>query len=266
MADSDEDYYLPLQDQRVFGAGIKRKRINFVPASTGDQPLPANTGQPTDIGNRYLSIVLPKSQPESPDTTSAPTSGVLEKVSQQHLNETVAQAVNETPKTTSDLCSICAQPMTKSTNNSTETTHTAHESSIAHQFCLTHSHPPSHLPRDHVGVRYLTAHGWDPDSRLGLGAKQEGISVPIKAREKHDTVGLREKEDEDAVATRKKKAEAKKESKVVKLNAKELKARDIEARRRAEKLRANFYGPDLEQYLRTDADNLPVTVKRGKPR
>ena len=35
MADSDEDYYeVPLRDQRYFGAGIKRRRVNFVPATT----------------------------------------------------------------------------------------------------------------------------------------------------------------------------------------------------------------------------------------
>ena len=125
-----------------------------------------------------------------------------------------------------------------------------HESSIAHQVCLQHSHPPSHLDRAHVGVRYLSSYGWDPDNRKGLGAREEGITIPVKAKEKKDTAGLQETLDEDEVAkVRRKMSSWAKEDKVVKMNAKEVRIKDMEVKKRAETLRQNFYGPDLEKYL-----------------
>src|ERR1700749_928263 len=156
--DSDEDYFLPLQDQRVFGAGIKRKRIDFVPASTSDLSQPTSTRQgKTDIGSRYLSIVLPQSRTDSPDTTASTTPEVTDLPSERPSAESSAQP-SPLP-TAPELCPVCAQPITST-----------HESSIAHQVCLQHVHPPSHLPRSHVGVRYLSSYGWDPDARRGLGA------------------------------------------------------------------------------------------------
>jgi hypothetical protein len=101
-----------------------------------------------------------------------------------------------------------------------------------------------------VGLRYLATHGWDPDSRLGLGARQEGIRIPVKPKEKYDTEGLRESLHDDSRATiRKKKATLRKEDKVVKLNAKQVRIQDAEAKRRADRLRQSFYGPDLDKYL-----------------
>ncbi len=244
MADSEEDYYLPLQDQRVFGAGIKRKRINFVPASTSNSSPPL-TSQNTDISSRYLSIVLPSSVSRSPNTTSTTTadiSGQPPQQSSEQLSDQLSEQSNSL-QTTSDLCPICDLPLSAPSS---------HDSSLAHQICLQHVHPPSNLPRAHIGVRYLITHGWDPDSRLGLGTRQEGITAPIKAGAKKDTSGLRERQDEEE-SSRKKKVDAKKQGKgqekVVKLDAKELKKQDAAAKKRAEMLRANFYGPDLERYL-----------------
>ena len=242
MADSDEDYYLPLQDQRVFGAGIKRKKINFIPASTSESPLPTSS-QKNDIGSRYLSIVLPKSTSQSPNGTPTTTPGVSGQASDQPSDQTAEEAPRQhlgQPSTSADLCPICALPLS---------TPSTHESSLPHQLCLQHVHPPSHLPREHIGLRYLTTHGWDPDSRLGLGALQEGITVPIKARDKQDTAGLREQENEDEVARKKKDVKRESKEKIVRLDARELRKRDGEARKRAAMLRANFYGPDLEKYL-----------------
>jgi hypothetical protein len=142
-----------------------------------------------------------------------------------------------------EICPICALPIKQSTHD--------HVSSLPHQVATPHVHPPSHLPREHIGLRYLTSHGWDPDSRLGLGARQSGIAVPIKAKEKNDTAGLREQDDADELSVSKKvlKKLPVREEKVVKLNAKEIVKRDKEARIRAEKLRKSFYGEDLSKYL-----------------
>lgn len=62
MANMDDDEYeIPLRDQRYFGAGIKRKRIQFV-SSTSQEA--ASTSLPTtpstSAADRYLSIVLKK--------------------------------------------------------------------------------------------------------------------------------------------------------------------------------------------------------------
>ncbi|KAJ9643704.1 uncharacterized protein PV06_09113 [Exophiala oligosperma] len=222
MSDEDEDYHIPLQDQRVFGAGIKRKRIAFVPASSTSESILPNSSsnqqpQPVDIASRYLSIVLPKDSQPLPDrSSSAPPGPVVVR------------------------CKVCNNPI-MSTDQ--------HESTLAHQLCLTHINPPSHLDRSRVGVKYLESYGWDPDSRLGIGARNEGIRVPIKAKEKHDTEGLREQRHEDDGATSQKRPTARKENKVVRLDAKKVRLQAEEAKKRAERLRKSFYGPDLENYL-----------------
>lgn len=130
-----------------------------------------------------------------------------------------------------------------------------HEASLAHQLCLTHSHPPSHLDRTRHGLRYLSAYGWDPDSRLGLGAPgREGIREPVKAKVKHDTVGLGVNSvDEDWSSSKRdkdKSAQGAKPAKVVKLNAKQARKGHAEARKKGEMLREMFYrGDDVQRYL-----------------
>ncbi|KAI1624585.1 hypothetical protein EDD37DRAFT_417918 [Exophiala viscosa] len=227
MADEDEDYFLPVQDQRVFGAGIKRKRIAFVPASSSESSIPSTTKpqESTNIASRYLSIVLPKEsrKVEEPDEKE------LEQVA-------------------TEICPVCKQPLSSSDDTVTTIDTHAHESSIAHQVCLQHIHPPSHLDREHVGVKYLEAYGWDPDSRAGLGARQEGIRIPIKPKEKHDTAGLREIVEDDGRGT-KTRIKVKKEDRVIRLDAKKVRVMEMEAKKRAEKFRKSFYGPDLEKYL-----------------
>ena len=42
------------------------------------------------------------------------------------------------------------------------------------------------------------------------------------------------------------------ETVVVKVNGKQARLRDLDAKKRARRLRANFYGPDLEKYLGQD--------------
>ena len=86
------------------------------------------------------------------------------------------------------LCGICHLPVRLNTSNSS--TSSPHEASIAHQVCLSHSHPPSHLDRTCPGLKYLSLYGWDPDSRLGLGVSGDGIRIPIKTKLKNDTRGL----------------------------------------------------------------------------
>lgn len=243
----DEDYFLPVEDQRVFGAGIRRKRVPFVRSSehelntTNATTATPTTGRPgPSIADKYLSIVMPKS---SQSTTS-----------------------NSTTEQKPAICEVCNLPLYPSSTTTTTTTiddnhDKPHESSLAHQLCLTHSHPPSHLDRTRQGLRYLSSYGWDPDSRVGLGAPgREGIREPIKERLKADKVGLGADGDSDDEESgrkiglkrkeREKKAEKSRPARVEKLNAKEVRRGDLEARRKGEKLKEIFYQrEDVQKYL-----------------
>lgn len=166
MPPSDDEYYtVPIKDQRVFGAGLKRKRVPFIPASSTPDPT-TNASTPSSTASaaeRYLFIVGLSREPER--SLSAPPALEVKDL--------------EPAK-----CDICNQPIQN------EERAVPHEASLAHQICLEHSHPPSHIDRQGKGFRMVSAYGWDPDERKGLGASGEGRLYPIQAKEKRDTVGL----------------------------------------------------------------------------
>lgn len=224
--DADDEYCIPLVDQRVFGAGIKRKRIAFVPAENIECPI-SSTAKPSNAGSRYLSIVMNKPSSNAARATG-PDSG--------------APDAQEAPTT----CEICAQKVLEGSG-----VLNSHETSIAHQLCLKHSHPPSHLDRSHVGLKYLQEYGWDPDAQLGLGARKEGIRIPIKAKPKNDSagLGLLHSDEEDMDRARQKRKPKPGEAQGVKLNAKEVRRMEEEKGRRTEHLRRSVYGEDLSPYL-----------------
>ena len=89
------------------------------------------------------------------------------------------------------ICSVCKLPL-YSIEASTNAIKSANDLdlSVTHQLCLPHSYPPSHLDRNRYGLKHLSSYGWDPDSRVGLGASGEGINAPVKVKVKNDTVGL----------------------------------------------------------------------------
>lgn len=222
----DDEDSIPSEVQRLFGAGIKRKRVDFVPAGALSTAAPRETNPPTFTGNQYLSLVL-KNGPlsKSPSTSDIDVSDGLESTSQVQRDSKGA------------ICEICNLPFSDSDNSMT----TPHEASIAHQVCLKHSNPPSHLDRERQGLKYLSSYGWDPDSRLGLGATGKGIRVPIKAKVKNNTVGL-------GVESRESKDIP--EEKMEKLDAKKVRKKEVEDRRKREKLQQIFYGnDDVEKYL-----------------
>ncbi|RAH69190.1 putative G-patch domain protein, partial [Aspergillus aculeatinus CBS 121060] len=296
----EEDYFLPLEDQRVFGAGIRRKRVPFVRSSDGpdlnttDAALhrhaAASTAPSTTTGatiaNKYLSIVLSKSATPTPEestvdypatapstttttttTTNTPTTATAAAAAspQSHPAPTPPSTTTPPPlehnnsNPTSQICQICNLPYTAASSSETQpaaetTPHPhprPHEASLAHQLCLTHSHPPSHLDRTRPGLRYLAAYGWDPDSRLGLGAPgREGIVAPVKGKVKVDTVGLGgagQASDEEGDHKRRRRGGGQDAGgtrgggKVQKLNAKEVRRGQVDARKRGERLRELFY-------------------------
>lgn len=233
--ENDEGYLVPLQDQRVFGAGIKRKRVPFVPART-DPPLLGTTSPLSKIGDRYLSMVLQGTGPTEGDQVPKRfTSEHVEATTEGHM-----AAVSPEESTECVLCEICRLPV-EHINRTTLSSSKRHQASLAHQVCLAHSHPPSHLDRTRRGLQYLSSYGWDPDSRLGLGVAGHGIRVPIKARPKNNTVGI----GAEKIFQAPKPSEMKQ-----KLDAKQVRQKEQDARRKRERLQELFYrNDDVEKYL-----------------
>ncbi|KAI9893093.1 MAG: hypothetical protein M1814_000640 [Vezdaea aestivalis] len=229
MAEKDE-YLIPLQDQRVFGAGLKRKRVQFVPSANKDSSLPSQAAVgPERIRSRYLDIVFGPVEGKGSDTKD-PTS-----------YEVQTETANsfDTPDI---ICEVCTLPLRAGDES--------HNLSTAHQACLSHSHPPSHLDRRRKGLKYLETYGWDPDGRMGLGANGAGILDPIKAEPKNNNAGIGMKLN----------LLPKADKKVRKLNPKQLKAEADKNKPKDDRLRRELYAdPSVASYL----DKLDRSKLRG---
>lgn len=212
-------------EQSVFGAGLKRKRIEFVPAE-GPSIVKTPSGVPSfSLGERYLSITL-KDCASSTDTAKTAD---LRKTNIVRRGEAENGLKN---------CAICKSPVDAEGSEAP-----LHQVSLAHQVCLDHSFPPSHLDRNSQGLKYLSYYGWDPDGQLGLGASGAGIRVPIRANVKHDTVGLGVKLPGEKQRS---------ERVIEKFDAKQLRRKVVKEKLKNEKLREKFYAnSDVERYLGT---------------
>ena len=245
----DDTYEIPLQDQRVFGAGIKRKRVQFVPSST-----PAAAGTATNsnssVADVYLNLVLPDFRDAG--VTDAGDTGIG--------NQDALRVVSR-PTSTDEICEVCHLPLSSESRLDNADANGAkevqvvdkaeladhptpffspHEASIAHQVCLQHSHPPSHIDRKRKGLHLLQSHGFDPDARQGLGAQGQGIQYPIKVKLKEDKLGIGAVMPEGV----------QREEKVRGLDAKKVRKMHEKDRRKAERLREMFYrNEDVEKYL-----------------
>jgi hypothetical protein len=246
MASDDEDYYLPPEHVRPFSSGVRRKRVQFVRSSDLDTTNAATPSfsSGTSIADKYLSIVMKQQAPStSPSTpTQRAPSPPIRTQSAPPAADTIAPLPAPTSQP-SGLCEICNFPLEPADATTPGAPNPRpHEASLAHQLCLTHSHPPSHLDRTRAGLRYLSTYGWDPDSRLGLGAAgREGIREPIKPRVKRDTAGLGTGLDQDGDPLPPRPPPP---AKVQKLNAKQVRNRIAEEKRRAERMRKAFYQND----------------------
>ncbi|KAI1749915.1 hypothetical protein F4782DRAFT_511334 [Xylaria castorea] len=223
-SDYDSGDEVPLQHKRPFGSGLKRKQVIFVPASSGDlnstdESKPKTSDSSKSVSDIYLSIVLPKDTKE-------------------------AAPADETNTARPNICDICKLPVNEPSEavDTGKSSSRPHEASIAHQVCISHSHPPSALDRSRMGLGVLQAQGWDPDARTGLGALNQGISFPIKAKPKNNTLGLGIEVPKD-IATKKK-------EKLQMLDAKKVRKMVADDKKRHKKLRHQLYGnPDVEKYL-----------------
>lgn len=187
------------------GDGLKRE-VRFVKAQHSSESTSATST--AAIGDDYLALVLPSTAKPDPEAAAAQPA----------------------------LCDVCKLPLVADD---------AHDTSIAHQVCLRHTHPPSALDRRRKGLAYLESYGWDPDGRRGLGAERSGgILFPIKPREKKGRAGV-------GAPELAKRAEAPKVQKVGAKQARKMAAKDKEAR---ERLQRKFYQDEqVERYLGPDA-------------
>ncbi|KAF8849126.1 hypothetical protein BDZ45DRAFT_708945 [Acephala macrosclerotiorum] len=237
----DDTYEIPLQDQRAFGAGIKRKRVKFIPSSESSSTL-VSTPKPSSksVCDLYLGLVLPGDQSSKSEisASSHDASAILVSTGQEPGE----------PAESVQVCKICNLPIPTenadiiSDNHSNVSKTRPHEASLAHQVCLTHSHPPSHLDRNRKGLTYLSAYGWDPDSRRGLGSEGQGIQFPIKTKPKDDKLGIG--------SILPKESERRKKEKPEKLDAGKVRKLQEKDKKKAERLREMFYrNDDVERYL-----------------
>lgn len=209
---------IPLQQRRPFGSGLKRKHIAFVPASNG--PLAStdtvsSTKPARSIADMYLSLVLPSHGTTEKDKADEP----------------------ETSENPEAVCEVCNLPIP----GDGPTTARRHEASIAHQVCLTHSHPPSALDRSRMGLQILQNQGWDPDARAGLGAQGQGLHYPIKAAPKDDRLGIGVKIPKDL---------PKKKEKATKLDAGKVRKAVADEKKRNDRLRQQlFSSSEVDKYL-----------------
>lgn len=224
---SDKEDSRPWEQQRIFGAGHKRKRIDFVAAraaATQAIQLEPRTVPNISAGDRYLNIVLRNgASTDDNNPTSTEVSYPERSSAQQQLELKRA------------FCEICNLPILATPGDARAIASADHESTIAHMVCLDHSYPPSHLDRSRQGFKYLSSYGWDPDSRRGLGATSGGIRAPIKAKVKNDTAGLGVK-----IKGNKKPPDRK----VERMDAKQVRKLDMEDRRKRARLHEVFYGND----------------------
>jgi hypothetical protein len=96
-----------------------------------------------------------------------------------------------------------------------------------------------------MGLAYLSTYGWDPDARKGLGAEQQGVQYPVKAKVKDDNLGIGMKVPKGLPPPKKKEQL---------LDAKKVRKMAAEEKKRAERIRRELFGDGrLEKYLGSGA-------------
>jgi hypothetical protein len=146
-----EEATVPLQHLKPFGAGLKRKPITFVPAT-------------------------------SPSAVAISKANAAEASARVHDYYVATVLSNNNPALTEDhveLCPTCNTPL-----------YPGHEFTIPHQLARPYSAPPHALDRSRRGLKYLESYGWDADARAGLGPAGQGIAAPLKVKEKQNTLGI----------------------------------------------------------------------------
>lgn len=246
---SDDEYEIPLRDQRYFGAGIKRKRVQFVPASDQAQ---LDTASPTTpkpgmtAAEKYLSIVFGKSNTAERASSAPMSEQKIAAESSSEAKEKGSEVGNAHMLGDAHLedgskmhCDLCKRDVP--TGMSRED----HEGSIVHQISRPIFYPPSHIDRKRKGLAVLRSQGWDPDSRKGLGAQGEGMLHPLKAVENPHRAGLGLKPAPEKV-----------KEKPVRLDAAKVRQIEAERKKKADSLRKSFYQDDDKLKYLGEAETL----------
>ncbi|KAH7630653.1 hypothetical protein B0T09DRAFT_123230 [Sordaria sp. MPI-SDFR-AT-0083] len=262
--DNDDAEDTPLHHLRPFGTGLYKQQIKFVPASDGDLDSTSSTAAKSnnkpklDVADLYLNMVLAnkdkQKQKEEPSTTTTRTTtttatDITTTTNPSNTDTDTAQTTSTAPTKQPppiaqpqpqqlETCQICSLPY-----DPTPSGLAAHESSFAHQSRLPHSHPPSAFDRSRMGLKHLTSHGWDPDSRQGLGSAAQGIQFPIKGKKKDDHLGLGIEVPKNGIPLPKKKEKL--------LDAKKVRKMQEQEKKRGQRIQRELWGrgPDLERYL-----------------
>jgi len=164
----------------------------------------------TQAGDRYLSIVMPNHNKDI-DTDGS------------------SQAPTATTTAGLAFCDTCKLQIDKTANA------TPHEITLAHLVSIQHSHPPHSIDRTSKGFAVLESHGWDPDSRTGLGANGQGVLYPIRAKEKNDRYGIGIDPQKPGPVVK---------ARVEKLNAKQMQEKAREDKKRHDRLQEMMYTDD----------------------
>jgi len=271
LVDDHDDEYdeIPLHRLRPFGAGIKRKRIEFVPQSSAtESALTVLAAPKASLGDIYLSIVLPKNkqaiavsddverheektnrQLDVPGIAKSESTQAVLPVEQELFFTSPAARpalppVVKTnlwtsshaaePDTSTTICPTCNQPIDLNDP-------ILHSTTLHHQLSLPHSHPPSALNRTSMGYTYLSSYGFDVDARLGLGASGSGRLHPVRAsnRADKDKLGIGATKEEKAERIRREG-----------LDAGGVKKAEEGKKKREQRMRDLVYGSDeVNKYL-----------------
>jgi len=212
---------------RPFGAGLKRKRVQFVKAtdaSNASEQSPSTTPKKkktssSNISDLYLSLVMPSggkasstsstfnSTSSSASESAAPPScsGLLPPPpSSSSSLQAEAQDADETTVQSGDAENLTSQHdpsemVVHKTNYGLycstckiqiTTDMKTHVRSIVHMYNEGHSDVPHHFNRNSEGFKHMVDLGWNPDERQGLGPDGLGIRYPIKVSEKNDKLGI----------------------------------------------------------------------------
>jgi len=231
MSDNDngDDYEeTPLHRHRAFGAGIKRKRIDFVPQTAPADLATTSTTPKQGAGDLYLSIVLSK-KPRGLEKAEIAQLADARKLEDEADKAELLSTTTGILESSDDkvVCSTC--------NRSITTSIPQHEATLHHQLSLPHSHPPSSIDRTSRGLDYLSSYGWDPDARLGLGASNSGRLHPVRATNRAD---------KDKLGVGATQATILKAIKEKKLDAGETKKKEEEIKARAARMRQLVFNSD----------------------
>ncbi|EAA33166.2 hypothetical protein GE21DRAFT_5882 [Neurospora crassa] len=257
VTDNDDAEDVPLHHLRPFGTGLYKQQIKFVPASDGDLDSTSSTTTKSnkpklDVAGLYLDMVLAnKDKNKNNEKQNGNQSTVTDITTTTTFTTTTT--TSDTIQTTTmpteqppivlpqqEICQICSLPYAPNPESKA-----IHEQSFAHQSRLPHSHPPSALDRSRMGLKHLTSHGWDPDSRQGLGSAAQGIQFPIKGKKKDDHLGLGVEVPKNGQLP----VLPKKKEKL--LDAKKVRKMAEVEKKKAERIQRELWGrgPDLERYL-----------------